>query len=151
MAIKLPSQSFVALAAVGWADGTLKRAEAIALVDAAGKCGLAGEELAAVESSTRARVALDAFDPGAMTEWERVLTYALASWLATLDGVQSTDESAVLRLLGQRLGLADPLRHRAAAAAFDISVLPQGGRPDRYDFDKLAARLHEKLPQVAAS
>jgi hypothetical protein len=151
MAIKLPSQSFVALAAVGWADGTLKRAEAIALVDAATKCGLTGEDLAAVERSTKASVALDAFEPGAMSEWDRVVTYALASWLATLDGVQSTDESDVLRLLGQRLALAEPLRLRAAAVAFDISVLPQGGRPDRYDFDKLAARLHERLPHVAAT
>jgi uncharacterized membrane protein YebE (DUF533 family) len=149
MSIHLPPQSFVALAAVGWADGTLKRSEATALVDAARKHGLEGADLAAVEQSTRSAVALDAFDPGAMSAWDRVVTYALASWLARLDGVQSADESAVLRRLGERLGLDDGLRQRAASAAFDIAVLPDGGRPDRYDFVKLVARLREKLPQLA--
>jgi hypothetical protein len=148
MAIKLPAQTFVALAAVGWADGSLKRSEATALVDAAKKLGLEGSALAAVELSTKGTVALDAFEPGAMTRWERVLTYALASWLARLDGVESRDESTVLRRLGERLGLDEGVRQRAAGAAFDIAVLPLGGRPDRYDFPKLAARLRERMPQL---
>lgn len=150
MTAKLPKQSFVALAAVGWADGTLKRSEATALVDAARKLGLEGDDLAAVEQSTTAAVSLDAFDHGTMTLWECIVTYALASWLARLDGVQSADESAVLKKLGERLGLDDGLRQRAAGAAFDIAVLPEGGRPDRYDFEKLVARLHERLPQFPA-
>jgi uncharacterized membrane protein YebE (DUF533 family) len=150
MITKLPKQSFVALAAVGWADGSLRRSEATALVEAAKKLGLDGEDLAAVEQSTRATVALDAFDPGVMTAWECVVTYALAIWLARLDGVQSTSESVTLRLLGDRLGLDDGLRQRAAAAALDIAVLPEGGRPDRYDFVKLVARLRERLPQLPA-
>jgi hypothetical protein len=41
------------------------------------------------------------------------------------------------------------LRVRAAAAANDIACLPQGGRPERFDFAKLAERLRERLPQVA--
>jgi uncharacterized membrane protein YebE (DUF533 family) len=150
MTTKLPKQSFVALAAVGWADGSLRRSEATALVDAAQKLGLEGEDLAAVEQSTKAPVALDAFDPGIMTVWECVVTYALASWLARLDGVQSKSESVTLRLLGDRLGLDDGLRQRAAGAALDIAVLPEGGRPDRYDFAKLIARLRERLPQLPA-
>ena len=148
MAIPLPPQTFVALAAVGWADRTLSRPEATALVDAARKHGLDATALAAVEASTRSPVTLEAFEPGSMTVWERVVTYALASWLARLDGVQSSDESAVLRRLGERLGLDDGVRQRAAGAAFDIAVLPEGGRPDRYDFDKLVARLRERLPQL---
>jgi uncharacterized membrane protein YebE (DUF533 family) len=150
MAQTLPKQAFVALAALGWADGTLKRSEAQALVEAAKKHGLAGEELAAVEQGTKEKVAIEAFEPGAMSEWERVVTYALASWMARLDGVQSSSETAALRTLGERLGLADALRERAAAAAFDIFVLPEGGRPDRYDFAKLVERLKERLPKIAA-
>jgi len=65
MAIKLPPQSFVALAAVGWADGSLRRSEVTALVDAARKLGLEGADLAAVEQSTKTPVQLEAFDPGA--------------------------------------------------------------------------------------
>ena len=151
MPITLPKQAFVALAAVGWADGTLRRAEAVGLLDAAKKLGLAGDDLAAVEASTKTPLALDAFDPADMGEWDRLVTYALASWLARLDGVQSTSETDTLRLLGERLRLVDPVRERAASAAFDIAVLPEGGRPDRYDFEKLLVRLREKLPQIAAS
>ena len=151
MALMLPPQAFVALAAVAWADGRLTRSEATALVDAARKHGLAGEDLAAVTRSTTAPVAIDAFDPGAMTKWERVVTYALASWLARLDGVQSTSESDLLGRLGDRLGIEAALRQRAAGAAFDIAVLPEGGRPDRYDFEKLLARLHERMPQLTQS
>jgi len=151
MANTLPKQAFVALAAVGWADGTLKRSEATALVEAARKHGLTGDDLAEVERSTRAAVALAAFDPGELATWDRVVTYALASWMARLDGVQSTSETETLKLLGERLGLANPVRERAASAAFDIAVLPEGGRPDRYDFGKLVERLREKLPTLAAS
>jgi len=150
MAIKLPAQTFVALAAVAWADGSVRPSEAKALVDAAQKLGLEGDDLGTVEKSTKARVALDTFEPGDMSVWDRVLTYALASWLARIDGVQSTSESDVLRLLGERLGLADGLRQRAAGAAMDIAVLPEGGKPDRYDFVKLAARLRERMPQLPA-
>jgi hypothetical protein len=150
MAISLPTQSFVALAAVAWADGRLTRPEATALVDAAKKHGLEGEDLAEVERSTKTAVAVDAFDPGGMSRWDRVVTYALASWLARLDGVQSTGESEVLGKLGDRLALDEGIRTRAAGAAFDIAVLPEGGRPDRYDFAKLVERLREKLPQLAS-
>ncbi len=149
MTIKLPSHAFVALAALGWADGTFKRIESAALIRAAKECGIEGEELAEVERSTKTRVELASFDPGDLGPWDRVITYALASWLATLDGVVSRDESAALAQLGERLGLEAGTRKRAASAAFDISVLPEGGRPDRYDFVKLVARLKEKLPQLA--
>lgn len=64
MANTLPKQAFVALAAVGWADGTLTRPEATALLDAARKHGLEGDDLAAVERSIKATVALAAFEPG---------------------------------------------------------------------------------------
>jgi hypothetical protein len=151
MAHTLPSQSFVALAAVGWADGRLTRSEATALVEAAKKHGLAGDDLAAVEASTKNKIALDAFDPGTMTVWDCVVTYALASWLARLDGVQSTSESEVLKKLGDRLRLDDAIQQRAAGAAFDIAVLPEGGRPERYDFAKLIARLRERLPQFSGA
>jgi hypothetical protein len=150
MSIKLPKQSFVALAAMAWADGSLKGNEGPALLRAARECGVAGDDLGLVEASTKTKVGIGDFDSGEMSEWERVVTYALASWLAQVDGVVSTDESKTLAELGERLGLAAPLRQRAAAAAFDIAVLKEGGRPDRYDFVKLVARLKERMPQLAS-
>lgn len=150
MSNALPKQAFIALAAVGWADGSLRRSEAQGLVEAAKKLGLEGDDLAGVEACTTTPVALEAFDPGDMAEWDRVMTYALATWLARLDGVQSTSETKTLKTLGDRLDIGAPVRDRAASAAFDVAVLPEGGRPDRYDFAKLVARLKEKLPKIAA-
>ncbi|HEY8074311.1 MAG TPA: hypothetical protein VIF62_09380, partial [Labilithrix sp.] len=62
-----------------------------------------------------------------------------------------TSEHTTLVALGDRLGLDPALRKRAAVAANDIACLPEGGRPERYDFQKLAARLHERMPQVERS
>lgn len=149
MAFTLPKQAFVALAAVVWSDDSIKKSEGGGLVRAAKESGLAGDDLAAIEKSTKAKVTLDAFEPGAMTDWEKIVTYAVAAWLAQLDGVVTTDENTTLVALGDRLALPAGTRQRAASAAFDIAVLPEGGRPDRYDFVKLAARLKEKMPQLA--
>ena len=80
-----------------------------------------------------------------------MLTYALAAWLAQVDGVVSTDEHGVLGALGDALGLSEALRKRAAVAANDIACLPEGGRPDRYDFQKLVARIKERIPQVEST
>jgi hypothetical protein len=83
-----------------------------------------------------------------MSEWDQVMTYALAAWFAQLDGVVSTSEHDVMLTLGDKLGLSHPLRKRAQAAAYDIACLPEGGRPERYDFTKLAARIAERMPQL---
>jgi hypothetical protein len=146
--LALPTQSFLALAAIGWADGSLRRIEATGLLRAARECGVAGADLSEIEQAITRHVGLDAVDVSGMPKWQQVLTYALASWFAWLDGVASTDERETLARLGDALGLEEPLRVRAAAAAGDIACLPEGGRPERYDFPKLIARLRERLPQL---
>jgi uncharacterized membrane protein YebE (DUF533 family) len=149
MSIKLPKQSFLALAAIAWADGTYQKNEGAALLRAAKECGLDEAALAEVTAATKKEVKLESVELSQLGEWDKVLTYALAAWVALLDGVVSTEEHASLRALAKQLDLAQPLRDRAAAAAFDISVLPDG-RPDKYDFQKLVARLHERMPQLAS-
>jgi hypothetical protein len=144
----LPKRSFLALAAIGWADGSLQRNEAEGLVRAAKACGMGSGELPEIEQATKVRIALESLDMTGLSRWEQVLTYSLASWLAALDGVQSTDERETLAKLGEAMGLDKALRIRAAAAANDIACLPTGGRPDRFDFVKLADRLRERLPQL---
>ena len=147
--LNLPKRSFLALAAIGWADGALKQNEALGLVRAAKECGVSAADLAEIEKATKQRVELADVDVGGLAAWEQVLTYALASWLACLDGVQSTDERETLVQLGDALGLEKALRVRAAAAANDIACLPQGGKPERFEFGKLAERLRERLPQLS--
>lgn len=149
MSIKLPRQSFLALAAVAWADGSFQKNEGAALLRAARECGLEGDDLDAITAATKSRTSLESVKLDQLDEWEKVLTYALASWVALLDGIVSTEEHKSLRALGTQLGLGAPLRERASAAAFDISVLPDG-RPEKYDFAKLVTRLQERMPQLAA-
>src|SRR5262245_44964052 len=129
MSIDLPKQAFIALSAVAWADGSFRKDEVTALLTAAKASGIAGEDLAEVEASTKEKVPLDTFNPTGLDPWQRALTFALASWLARLDGVQSLDESQTLRLLGDRLEIPAATRVRAAAAAFDVAVLPEGPAP----------------------
>ncbi len=146
--LTLPTRSFLALAAIGWADGSMRRIEAAGLVRAAKECGIAGADVTEIERALTQHLGLESVDLAGMPKWQQVLTYALASWFAWLDGVASTDEQEALAKLGDALGLEEPLRVRAAAAAGDIACLPEGGRPDRYDFIKLIARLRERLPQL---
>jgi len=146
---RLPLQSFLALAAIGWADGSLQRIERTGLLRAASECGLTAEELALVEHASTDQRTLDGVELGGLTRWEQVLTYALASWFAALDGVVSTSEHETLVRLGDALGLDPALRKRATAAAYDIFCIPGAGRPERYDFVKLADRLVERMPQLA--
>ena len=146
--MNLPKQSFLALAAIGWADGSLQRVESTGLLRAATEAGIAGDDYNEIEEASKAHTTLDRVDLAGMTQWDQVLTYALAAWFAQLDGVLSTSEKETMADLGDKLGLTDALRVRCAAAANDIACLPGGGRPERYDFQKLAARLRERLPQV---
>lgn len=147
--MNLSKRSFLALAAIGWADGALQRIEQAGLLRAAKEAGLSEADLADVAKATKEKITLDAIDLSGMTEWEQIHTYALASWFASLDGVVSTSEHSLLVDVGDKLGLDEKLRKRAQAAAFDVACLPDGGRPDKYDFAKLNARLVERLPTAA--
>jgi len=145
----LPKEAFLALAALGWADGSIRKSERAGLGRAAKEYGLTGDDLAAVEAALEKESKLDDFAPGDMTEWQRVVTYAIGVWLTRVDGVQSTDEHASLAKLAKSLDIKKHICERAAAAALDIAALPTGGRPETFEFKKLTERLEQKLPQVA--
>ena len=149
MKLTLPKESFVALATVAWADDRISTGEGQSLLRAAEAAGLEGADLEAVAEATKTTVALDAFDPGSMSERDRAMTLALAYWLARVDGVSSAGEIAHLRALGDKLGLSDFKQRSCESAAFDIACLPGGHKPDKYDFSALADKLVEKLPMLA--
>ncbi len=146
---KLPKESFLALVAIGWTDKQLQRVEVTGLMRAAKEMGLSSDDLAAIEAATKKQMDLSELNLSGMEQWDQVLTYALGAWIAQVDGVVSKSESDMLAELGTKLGLPEPLRKRAAVAANDIACLPEGGRPDKYDFQKLVVRLKEKMPQLA--
>jgi uncharacterized membrane protein YebE (DUF533 family) len=146
----LPKQSFLALVAIGWVDGQLQRVEVTGLTRAAQEAGLTPDAMKEIETATRKQMDLSALDFAGLSEWDKVVTYALGAWIAEVDGVVSTSESDMLVELGTKLGLNDATRTRAAVVAHDIACLPQGGKPEKYDFQKLMARLKERLPQYAS-
>lgn len=146
----LPKESFLALAALGWADGNLDADEGAALLRAARESGVAGDDLAEIEQATRAPVSLDALPVAGLTRAARAFTYALAVWLVRLDGVVTTEEKESLAALGNALGLPDGIRSRVSAAAFEVANLPAGDRPERYDFNALQSRLRAKLGDLDA-
>ena len=151
MITKLKRESFVALAAVAWADGRMSKGEAEGLLHAARAHGLEGDDLARVEQATKEKVALDAFDPSGLSSWERLLTYGVATWLARLDGVQQAAEIASLAQLAKTLETAEVTDFKlraAASAAFDTAMQPAGSRPERYDFASFEKILRERLPTV---
>ncbi|MCC6646185.1 MAG: hypothetical protein IT374_11505 [Polyangiaceae bacterium] len=150
MPLSLPKDALLALAAVGWSDGTLDPDEGRALLRTAKEAGLDAGELAEIEQATRAKLTIPEISTITLTRKDRVLCYALATWLARLDGVVTAEERASLVLLGDRLGLPDGVRTRASAAAFEVASQPAGDRPDRYDFAALEARILAKLGDLEA-
>jgi uncharacterized membrane protein YebE (DUF533 family) len=132
---------FVALAAIGWADGTLDPDEADAIVRAAVDEGLELEEIAAIEEATRKPTALGAIDKGALSKDDRVFVYAIACWIARLDGKVTDAESGALAQLGEALEIAERRRANAEKRATEVAALPDGDRPDRYDLAKLRTLL----------
>ncbi len=147
--MELPTSSFIALSAVAWADGRMSKGEATGLLGAARACGIDGDDLAEIERSTKETVSLDDFDADGLSGWQKALTYAIASWLARVDGTTVTAEHESLTALGDKLGLGKEKLGAAASAAFDISCMPGGHRPEKYDFVKLVEQLAVKLPSLA--
>jgi uncharacterized membrane protein YebE (DUF533 family) len=146
--MSLRKAGFLAVVAVARADGLLRRDESHGLLSAAREAGLGDDDLAEVKSALEGGVSLDTLDVSALSGAERALTYAFAIWLAKVDGVVNAEELATLRRLGQLLELPEPKLKSAASAAFDITCLPGGNRPEKFEFGKLEARLTEKLPAL---
>src|ERR1700723_1272091 len=95
---------FIALAAVAWADGQLDPDEADAIVRAALEDGLSLEEITAIEAATKAPVDLGVIDRSGLSKEDRLFVYAVACWIARMDGKVTEAEADALTKLGERLG-----------------------------------------------
>ena len=138
---------FLALAAIAWADGKLDPDEADAIVRAAVERGLDLAEIEAIEAATKEPIDLGTLDRSALTKPDRVFVYAIACWIARLDGRVTEGESKALAELGERLGIPERPRALAEALAREIAELPEGDRPHRYDLERLRAAIGERLPK----
>lgn len=146
---RLRKDVFVALSAVAWADGQLDSDEADAIVRAAVDEGLTLEEIAEIEASTKNKVDLGAIDRSGLSKEDRLFVYAVACWIARMDGQVTAEESAALAQLGEKLGVPERPRVHAEQIARQVAEMPEGDRPARYDLAALRRILGERLRQAA--
>jgi uncharacterized membrane protein YebE (DUF533 family) len=144
MDVKLGRDTLIALAAVAWADGSMAPEEADSLRSAAQQLGLGPQDRSAVEDAIARRIDPAEVETVGMNRPTRLFVYAAATWMATVDGHVSREEEAVLRLLGDRLGLSDKARERARQNALVADASPGG----RYDLLALRTRLAAGLGEV---
>lgn len=145
---RLGRDVFIALAAVGWADGNLDAEEADAIVRTATEEGLEIEDIAEIEAATKTKVEIGDIARGSMTKEDRLFVYAVASWMTRLDGVVSDAETEALAKLGEALKVPAAPRAHADAIAQEVASLPHGDRPLRYDLPKLRGIIHERLAEA---
>jgi cytochrome P450/tellurite resistance protein len=126
-----------ALASVIWADGKMTEEEATALVRVARASGLTASEIGAVERATRERAPADTA-PLALGGAAAEHLFALACLIAASDGSVDPRERAAIAALGDRLGLAEPARTRAAVAS---QAVAQAIGASANALDALAAEL----------
>lgn len=145
---KLGTDVFLALAAVGWADGKLDGDEADAIVRAALDEGLDLEEIAAIELATKEPVSIQSIDMSKMTKADRLFVYAVASWISRIDGVIADDEQTALEELGAALKIPERPREHADKIVVEIGHDSESDAPAFYNLPKLRRTLKVRLAQA---
>lgn len=148
---RLGHDVFIALAAVGWADGQLDPEEADAIVRTALEEGLELEEIAEIEAATQQPVDMGVIDRSGMSKEDRLFVYAVASWMTRLDGLVTEGEEGALAKLGEALKVPERPRQHADAIAREVADLPEGDRPARYDLPALRRIIGERLERARAA
>src|SRR5256885_5662578 len=129
---RLGRDVFIALSAIGWADGKLDSEEADAIVRMALEEGLEIDEISEIEETTKHPVEMSAIDRSQMSKEDRLFVYAVASWMTRLDGLVDGKELDALNELGDRLKVPEGARRSADQIAQEVALLPEGDRPLRF-------------------
>ncbi|MFO0569459.1 MAG: hypothetical protein U0263_27615 [Polyangiaceae bacterium] len=140
---------YIALAAVGWADGELTRQAADAILRMAAEEGLDIESLQKLEEAVRNRVDVGVVDRMKMSKSDRLFVYAVASWIATLDGEASVRTQEALDQLAVGLGVPPAPRQRADEVVREIAG--EESRPERFELRVLRRTLDERLEAARAA
>ena len=146
----MSKEVYVALAAVGWADGELSPPEADAIVRAAVDDGLELDEIERIEAATREPVSMRVLDGSNLSLTERKFVYGVAAWIARIDGKVSLDEFAALHSLGSRLALSKPEQHQLDALVDEIARGSDVTRAERYDLAALRQRIEDTSEALKA-
>jgi hypothetical protein len=134
---------YLALAAVGWADGQLTEAAADAILRTAAEEGLGLDDLEQIRLAVKTATDVGVVDRMNMSKADRLYVYAVASWIASLDGDISPAEQDALTKLGAALGVPETPRRRADEIMREIAA--EDSRPDRFDLRALRRTLDERL------
>ncbi len=145
MTPSLRKDVFVALAAIAWADGSLDPDEADGIVRAAADEGLPLDDMAAIDEATKHPVDLGVIDRSTMSKEDRLFVYAVACWIARMDGKVTDAESQALAKRGERLGVPERTRGQVETVARQVAELPDGDRPARYDLAAVRRILTDRL------
>jgi len=140
---------YLALAAVGWADGSLDRDEADAIVRTALEEGLDLDAVHEIEEATKRPMDIGVIDRLEMSKSDRLYVYAVAAWITRLDGVVTMEEENALARIAQALGVPDAPRKHADQIMAEIAE--RGDRPARFDLFALRRTLDEKLALAQAA
>jgi uncharacterized membrane protein YebE (DUF533 family) len=135
---------YIALAAVGWADGHLDQEEADAIVRTALEEGLDIDEIAEIEEATKNPVDIGVIDRKNLSKEDRLFVYGVASWITRLDGVVTEAEQGALQKLGDALKVPEKPRALVDGIAQDVANASDD-RPDRYDLLALRRIISERL------
>lgn len=146
MSTQLPAECFLLLSTIIYADGRVRENEVQGFKRAAQLYGVSEAEISGILERAEQGLQLNQVEVPALSKWQAALTYSFAVWVAKADGIINTEELALLREVGDMLGLEKLRRDAARAATYDIAALPGGHKPEAFDFEKLEAALMEKLP-----
>lgn len=138
----------IALAAIGWADGTLDPKEADAIVRAAVDERLELEAIHEIEVATQKPVSTSAIDLDHLAEPDRLIVYAVGSWSVGMDGRLAPEERTALDALGNRLRIPAGPRLEAEAIAYKFGQLGASDEPLFYDLPKRRASLKSALDEA---
>jgi uncharacterized membrane protein YebE (DUF533 family) len=139
---------YIALAAVGWADGNLDSEEADAIVRMASEEGLPLEEIAEIEKAVKEPIDMGEIDRRNMDKSDRLFVYAVAAWMTWLDGEVTDAETKALTKLGDALGIPAKPREHADAIMREVAYLTEDIRPARYDLPALKKLIGERLEEA---
>jgi uncharacterized membrane protein YebE (DUF533 family) len=150
MEAKLGRDVFLALAAVGWADGKLDSDEADAICRAALEEGLDIDEVSEIEKATKTPVDVGSIDISKLSKADRLFVYAVGSWIARVDGTLADAEKEALEKLGIALRIPSRPRANADAVVDRIGKLSESSKPAFFNLPALRKTLKDKLAQAAA-
>jgi uncharacterized membrane protein YebE (DUF533 family) len=142
---KLGRDVYLALAAVGWADGNLDEEEADAIVRTALEEGLDLEAIQEIEEATKNPIDMGVIERKNLSKEDRLFVYAVASWITRIDGRVTSEETEALAKLGDTLKVSEGPRENVDEIVTQVTNLSEDDRPARYDLPALRRIIGERL------